>query len=310
MKSVPNAFRTCAWTLAIAVMPLPAGPLSAAPLSATIMPAWMQAGSAPADQPAMVAPSGPGYADLADLVLSAPVIADVTIRSTTPIKGAEAMGVAPGHQRLYVEADVGTLIRGSGGLPERIGYLFDAETDARGRAPKLRKMRVLIYARRVPNAADQLQLIAPDAQLPWTPDSEARSRTIARDALSPDAPPVITGIGNAFYVPSSLPGEGETQIFLTTANNRPVSLSVLRRPGQDRRYAVALSEIVDESAAPPARDTLLWYRLACALPDSLPEHSTASLSPDNAQAAREDYQFVMQKLGACGRTRQAVTTSD
>ncbi|WP_454278213.1 hypothetical protein [Sphingomonas sp. Marseille-Q8236] len=258
----------------------------------------------------MVAQTGPGYADMADLVLSAPVIADVTIRSAAAIKGAEAAGVAAGHQRFYVEADVGTLIRGAGGLPARVGYLFDAATDARGRAPRLKKMRVLIFARRVPNAADQLQLVAPDAQLAWTPDAEQRSRAITRDALSPDAPPVITGVGNAFYVPGSLPGEGETQIFLTTANNRPVSLSVLRRPGEDRRYAVALSEIVDESAAPPTRDTLLWYRLACALPESLPDHSTASLSPEDAGAARDDYRFVLQKLGPCGRERQVPTASN
>lgn len=300
--AVSRAVRIGAMTLMI---PAPMMLSSANPATAQVM-------TMPSRQPmvGIAAPSGPGYADLADLVLSAPVIADVTIRSTTAIKGAEAAGVAPGHQRLYIEADVGTLLRGAGGLPARIGYLFDAATDARGRAPKLRKTRVLIYARRVPNAPDQVQLVAPDAQLPWAPDTEQRSRAIARDALSPDAPPVITGVGNAFYVPGVLPGEGETQIFLTTSNNRPVSLSVLRRPGEERRWAVALSEIVDEAAAPPARDTLLWYRLACALPEALPEHSTASLSPDNAQAAREDYRYVIQKLGPCGRTRQVPTESN
>ncbi|MBB3880995.1 hypothetical protein [Sphingomonas pseudosanguinis] len=294
--AVPRAVRIGALSLLISVLAAPA---------------CAQVTTMASPRPADAAPGAPGlgYADLADLVLSAPVIADVTIRSTTAIKGAEAAGVAPGHQRLYVEADVGTLLRGSGGLPARVGYLFDAATDARGRVPKLRKMRVLIYARRVPNAPDQLQLVAPDAQLPWTPDTDQRSRTIARDALSPEAPPVITGVGNAFYVPGTLPGEGETQIFLTTAKNRPVSLSVLRRPGEERRWAVALSEIVDEAAAPPARDTLLWYRLACALPESLPDHSTASLSPEDAQAAREDYRYVVQKLGPCSRTRQVPTAS-
>ena len=96
-------------------------------------PACAQVTTMASPRPADAAPGEPGlgYADLADLVLSAPVIADVTIRSTTAIKGAEAAGVAPGHQRLYVEADVGTLLRGSGGLPARVGYLFDAATDAR-----------------------------------------------------------------------------------------------------------------------------------------------------------------------------------
>ena len=68
-------------------------------------------------------------------------------------------------------------------------------------------------------------------------------------------------IGNAFHVAGSLPGEGETQMFLTTADARPVSLSILRRPGEQPRWAVALAEIVDEAAGPPQRDTFLWYRL-------------------------------------------------
>src|SRR5207253_7979853 len=105
------------------------------------------------------------------------------------------------------------------------------------------------------------------------------ARRIAADLVAADTPPTITGIGNAFHVPGALPGEGETQIFLTTADNRPVSLSILRRPGEQPRWAVALSEIVDEAAAPPARDTLLWYRLACSLPAALPAASTASLAP-------------------------------
>ena len=43
---------------------------------------------------------GIGYADIADLVLSAPVIADATVRSTTKIKPAEAPNLAPGFVRL------------------------------------------------------------------------------------------------------------------------------------------------------------------------------------------------------------------
>ena len=77
------------------------------------------AGAEPA-QPA-AADQGAGYADLADLVLAAPVIADATIRSTARIKGAEAADVAPGLVRFYVEADVTALIRGSGGVAPRLG---------------------------------------------------------------------------------------------------------------------------------------------------------------------------------------------
>lgn len=247
---------------------------------------------------------GIGYADIADLVLSAPVIADATVRSTTKIKPAEAPNLAPGLVRLYVEADVTALIRGADGVPPRIGYLLDVAPDSAGRVPKFKKARVLIFARPVPGAVNQVQLIAPDAQLGWTPTADARARKIAKDALASDAPPVITGIGNAFHVAGALPGEGETQIFLTTADQRPVSLSILRRPGEQPRWAVALSEIVDESAAPPAPETLLWYRMACALPPTLPERSTGSLEAADATIAREDYAYVLAALGPCGRTRQ------
>ncbi|TCQ10661.1 hypothetical protein [Sphingomonas sp. PP-CC-3A-396] len=247
---------------------------------------------------------GIGYADIADLVLSAPIIADATVRSTSKIKAAEAPNLAPGLVRLYVEVDVTALVRGADGLPPRIGYLLDVMPDSAGRVPKFKKARVLIFARPVAGAVNQVQLVAPDAQLDWTPASDARARRIAKDALASDAPPVITGVGNAFHVAGALPGEGETQIFLTTADQRPVSLSILRRPGEQPHWAVALSEIVDESAAPPAPETLLWYRMACALPPTLPERSTTSLEAADATIAREDYAYVLAALGPCGRTRK------
>ena len=283
--------------------------LASLSLAAAVTPACVAAQNPPPAMPQTgaqtVAPEGVetslGYADLADLVLAAPVIADVAIRSTARIKPEEAVGLAAGMARLYVEADVQALVRGAEGLPPRIGYLVDVATDSRGRPPKLKKARFLIFARLVPGNTGQVQLVAPHAQLDWTPDTDARTRTIAKDVLDAAAPPQITGVGNAFHVAGALPGEGETQIFLTTANQRPVSLSILRRPGEQPRWAVALSEIVDEAAAAPPRDSLLWYRLACGLPDRLPETSTASLTPEDAAVAVADFRFVRDSLGSCGR---------
>lgn len=274
-----------------------------------LLPLFLIAAAPPVQTPPEPAPAAasetgaPAYADLADLALASPVIADATIRSAARIKGEEAAGVAPGNARFYVEADLAALIRSPGPVPPRIGYLLDTPLDARGRAPRLKKRRVLVFARPVAGAAGQLQLSAPDAQLDWTPAADARTRRIARDLVAADAPPAVTGLGNAFHVPGALPGEGETQVFIQTADGRPVSLSVLRRPGEERRWAVALSEIVDDSAGPPARDTLLWYRLACGLPPELPAASTAQLGPEEAVKAREDYAFVIERLGPCGRTR-------
>ena len=195
------------------------------------------------------------------------------------------------------------LIRGTGALPPRIGYLLDVPVDTRGKLPKLVKARVLLFARKAAGALGQLQLVRPDAQRNWTPALDELTRRIVTEIVAADAPPAITGIGNAFHVPGALPGEGETQIFLTTKDNRPVSLSILRRPGEQRRWSVALSEVVDEGAKPPARDTLLWYRLACFLPPALPASGPASgLAGDaDAATARDDYRFVVESLGSCLR---------
>lgn len=252
----------------------------------------------------VVADSGailPSYAATTDLILAAPIVIDARIRSSTRVKGVEAAGVAAGHARFYVEADVLALIRSPAPLPTRVGYVVDVPLDARGRVPKLNKQRVLLFARAVPGQATMLQLPRLDGQRTWSAELDALARRIVTELVDPAAPPAITGLGNAFHVPGTLPGEGETQVFLQTATAAPISLSILRRPGEQRRWAVALGEIVDDAAGPPARDTLLWYRLACGLPRALPATSLNEQTPDNAALAREDYAFVLAQLGPCRR---------
>ncbi|GAA0299373.1 hypothetical protein GCM10009087_06500 [Sphingomonas oligophenolica] len=247
------------------------------------------------------APVAPPYAEYADLVLAAPVIVDATIHGVTRLKGPDAAGVLPGQARLYVEADVLALIRGDTPLPPRIAYVLDVPVDSQGRLPKLRKARVLLFARSVANNATLLQLVRPDAQRNWTPGGDSLTRRITQEALAPDAPPQVTGVGNAFHVAGDLPGTGETQIFLTTADGRPVSLAIQRRQDEQPRWSVALSDIVGEAASPPARDTLLWYRLACSLPPALPDSSLNAMESADAQIARDDYQLVIRALGPCDR---------
>lgn len=260
----------------------------------------------PAQPPADAAtqmPSGLSFADLADIVLASPIIADATITRATRLRPADSPGLAAGRARFYLEADVAALVRGAAGLSTRIETVADVPLDARGRPPKLKKLRVLILGSAVPGKPATVRLASPDAMLVWSAAADARIRTLARAAVAADAPPRITGIANAFHVPGSLPGESETQIFLTTADRRPVSLTIQRRPGEQPRWAVALSEMVDEAAAPPARDTLLWYRLACFLPATLPDTAVAELGAPEREAARADYRFVRAAIGACGRTR-------
>jgi hypothetical protein len=244
------------------------------------------------------------YADLADLALAAPIAVHLRIRDADALGPREAPNVPAGRRRFLVEADVVALIRGADGLPARVSYLVDVANDSRGRPARLRGGdEVLVLASRVAGRPAELRLVAPDAQLPYAAETAARLRAILRDSSAADAAPRLTGIGRAFHVAGTLPGESETQIFLQAAGERPISLTVLRRPGEQPRWSVALSEIVDDAAAPPAPETLLWYRLACTLPPRLPAQSLSEAGPDEARAIQADYRVVLDGLGPCARTR-------
>jgi hypothetical protein len=243
-------------------------------------------------------PTTYSYVETAEMALAAPLAIGAVIDRAIALKGAQAEGVPAGRTRYYVRADVTALIRGTATVPPRVSYLVDLPT-ANGKA-KLKGVPVLLLAS-ADRAPAELRLIGPRAQMPRTPENEARLRAILTAAVAADAPPAITGVSRAFHVPGSLPGESETQIFLRTADNRPISLNVLRRPGEQARWAVALTELVDASAEPPQPDSLLWYRLACGLPPTLPDRAMIGLSDGDATAARADYQLVRDGLGACTR---------
>lgn len=246
------------------------------------------------------------YADLADLAVAAPIAAHVRIARVERLREAEAPTAPPGHRRFLVDADIVALIRGPGGLPARVRYLVDLPNDSRGRPAELRRRSEwLILGSQSPVRPTELRLTARDAQLPYTPETAARLRAILREASGPDAPPRITGIGRAFHVPGALPGESETQFFLQAEGNRPISISVLRRPNEAPRWAVSLTEVIDDAAPSPTRDTLLWYRLACSLPARLPRQSLSEASPEEVPAIEADYGLVMESLGRCVRNRIA-----
>jgi hypothetical protein len=240
------------------------------------------------------------YTRFADLVVAAPTIVDAAIHDVVPLKGADTAGVQPGFARAYIEADVAALIRAPGALPPTIGYIADIPLDARGRIPKLRKLRVLLFARPA-SQPGQIQLVSRYGQQNWSPEADALTRRIATELVAPKAPPAITGIGHAFHSPGTLPGEGETQIFLTTADGSPISLNVVRRQGEAPHWSASIGDLADPNAQPPARDTLLWYRLACGLPTAIPDASLDGVEPADAAAAREDYKVVLDALGGCGR---------
>lgn len=239
------------------------------------------------------------YATVARQVVEAPLIIDAQIRQANRLQPDQSVGVKDGHARFYIVADVLALIRGSNAVPTTLTYVADLPLDARGRAPKLKKLRVLLFAQPVAGRSDQIRLVGENGQRMYQAETDALVRTITREVVAADAPPAITGVGNAFNVPGSLPGEAETQVFLTTENHAPVSLQILRRPGQPVRWGVSLGDIVDDSAGPPRPNTLLWYRLACGLPQRLTAENLESDDPATARIAAEDYAYVLRSLGPC-----------
>lgn len=246
--------------------------------------------------------AAPSYADLADLSESATVVARAQVRKVSRLKPEQTPGVRAGWARVYVEARTTALLVG-GGLGESIAYLADVKLDAKGALPKLKKAQVLLFANPVAGRPGELRLVAPDAQLISNPALEQRVRSLLTERVAPGAAPRVTGVREAIHVPGNLAGEGETQVFMETLRGDPVSLTVIRRPGAAPVWGVSLSEIVDQAARPPARDTLTWYRLACFLPPELPREAVVSGTAGDRQMAVEDYRLVIGQLGPCTRTR-------
>jgi hypothetical protein len=244
---------------------------------------------------------GPTYADLATLADASDLVIRAQIRRQTVLKPERAPGLAAGFARLYIEAQTLALIAGRGTVGASLAYLVDVPLDARGKVPRLRKQEVLLFADSVPGRPGEVRLVAPAAQLAYTPALEARLRPILSELYAADAPPRITGISDALAVPGTLAGESETQIFLATESGDPVSITILRRPGQPVQWGVSWGEIIDSAARPPEPETLRWYRLACSLPARLPSNANLARDAAERRLAERDYAHVIEQLGPCER---------
>ncbi len=243
------------------------------------------------------------YADLADLADSAPVVVLAQVRKVAPVEPERAPGVRPGWTRYYVEARTQALIRGTMPLGQSLRYLVDMPPEASGKAPRIKKKVVLLFAVSVRGPEGDLKLAAPDAQVLWTPDIEARTRAILTALVAPDAPPRITGVREALYVPGTLAGEGETQLFLDTPSHSAASITVQHHPGSPAAWGVSFSELAAQVGSPPQHDTLAWYRLACFLPNALPSGTNLSEDAASRAQAEADYRMVLGDLGPCPRNR-------
>ena len=259
---------------------------------------------APAPLPGLAVPDqDAAYSDIADLVTISPLIIDTTVRNARKVSAEATVGVPANVQRMLVEADVMALIRGQEGVASRVRFLLDVPKDAKGKIPKLKKQRLFLLGSNVAGRPGEIRLSRPNAMIQYSAANDTLLRAITKEAVQIDAPRRITGIQSAFHSAGTVIGEGETQIFLKTENNAPMALSILSRPGQDKRWAVSTSEVIDEAATAPQSFTLLWYRLACDLPRNLDPSLVEASDAGNAARAQADYSFVIQSLGPCGRQR-------
>ena len=268
--------------------------------------AQVMAVSGPASAPASAnapAPANASYADIVDLADKTPIILRAEIRKIARLDPARSVGVKPGQARVYVEARTQALLFGASAIGESLRYLVDVPLDARGKLPNLRKSVVLLFARPVANLPGELQLVAPDAQIAWAPDTEARVRGVIAELLAPGAPGRVTAVREAIHVPGTLAGTGETQFFLQTPDGSAASITVLHRADGPPSWSASFTEVLESASPPPQRDTLAWYRLACFLPDRLPGSVNVSETAAARALADGDWRQVKAQLGACGRTR-------
>ena len=243
------------------------------------------------------------FADLARLVETAPTIAVVAISDQATVEPERSPGLAAGDVRLYLEAQTEALLTGRSPVGESLVFLADRPLDPKGKAPKLKKQRFIVFADTVPSRPGQLQLIDPKAMMPADPLLTERLRSVIAAFAAPELPPLVTGVRDVISVPGNLTGESETQMFVETASGAPVSLSVIRRPAMEPSWGVSWGEIVDASARPPAPESVEWYRLACSLPAELPQDAYLQQEGPSRQQALEDYRYILQQLGPCERRR-------
>jgi hypothetical protein len=260
-------------------------------------------GGALAQEALPAAAVSPTYADLVSLAEPAAIVAEATVRDQVVVPPERAPGVRPGFVRLYIQAQTQRVLRSPGPLGESLAYLVDVPLNAKGKAPKLKKLTFIVFADPVQGSPGALQLVQPDAQLPFDPALEGRVRTVVEQLVARDAPPRITGVRDVISVAGNLAGESETQMSIETATGAPGSLTVIRRPNMAPQWGVSWTEVVDQSAAPPQPGTLAWYRLACSLPRQLQQRDFLQADEAGRQRARADYGLILDSLGPCERTR-------
>ena len=91
-------------------------------------------------------------------------------------------------QRLLIEAEVGALIRGNDGIANQVRFLLDVPKDAKGKIPKLKKMRYFLLGQKAAGLPGTIRLSRPDAVIEWSVGNDAMLRAVTKEAVIIDAP--------------------------------------------------------------------------------------------------------------------------
>ncbi len=283
--------------------------LTPPPAAAQARPNAAQAGLSAAQAGLSAAQAGPTDADVVSLAKRADMVVRAQVAGVTRVSTASQRIPAPGHAHYYVEATTGALLFGAAPIGGSLRYLVDLPQDGpangvmTGMGPaELPGRDVILFASPVPGRPEDLKLIAPTAQILWTPDEEVRLRAVLRSRVARNAPSNVTRVREMLYVPGNLAGQGRTQIFLDTEGGRSASITVRHEPGQAPAWGVSFSAVVATAGRPPARGTLEWYSLACFLPPAPAERANISATYEGKMQALTDYRMVIAALGSCPRT--------
>lgn len=241
------------------------------------------------------------YDDIMGITLESELVVDIVAKKIKNLPASQTIGVRPDRKRVLIIGEVQSLIRGKNGLNSQVQFLFDAPIDSRGKIPKLKKMRFIAFGRHVTGRSDFIRLSRTASMLRYSDRINTMVRSSIREAIAANAPQEITSISSAFHSPGTIIGEGETQIFLNTEFGQPMAISVTSKRGQNRRWSVSTSEVIDINATEPRRFSLLGYRLACSLPKSLSSSNIESSDQRNRQKAISDYKLVKDSIGPCER---------
>jgi hypothetical protein len=259
--------------------------------------------AAPPPVPAPV-PAAQSYATLARLYLVSPIVARAQVRAEAKIGRKESALLPPlpaGQGRQWLTIDVQNVLKAPAALPARIGLLWQGPLDPGNKLPKWRKKSLILFMTSAasPGGATSYGMSEVGAAFGWTDGDEALLRQIASEASDPAKLGLaIRSLRSAFVTLADGDTSGRYVHFLfQTAVGQPLVAIVDQQRNQWRLRTTTTD--LDQDATPVLPGTLLWYHLACGLPQTPPEAATRQATTEESQLAAAAWTAMLATLGPC-----------